>query len=180
VIICGYVIGGTNRKEGYMMQGSLAERLRVLRAQHGLSLTEASEKIGVNRHTLRDLELGKREPYGPTIRKITEAYGVPVARLLAEPVPLDEAPADEGPTTTHFVEEDPLAAGLSTHVVSGGGIQSSAVGGGFIYRLPTEKEWAEFVRELEDLQHDIAAGEKSKGVAWDTVVGTMDSFKRKL
>jgi transcriptional regulator with XRE-family HTH domain len=81
-----------------MTQGSLAERLRVLRAQHGLSLTEASEKIGVNRHTLRDLELGKREPYGPTIRKIAVAYGVPVARLLEERVLLgkDEAP-DTGP-----------------------------------------------------------------------------------
>src|SRR5215203_243244 len=76
-----------------MMQESLAERLRVLRAQQGLSLTEASEKIGVNRHTLRDLELGKREPYGPTIRKIAEGYAVPVAQLFEEPaVPLADAP----------------------------------------------------------------------------------------
>ncbi len=75
------------------MQGSLAERLRVLRAQHGLSLKEASEKIGVNRHTLRDLELGKREPYGPTLRKIAEGYNVPIGRLLEEEaVPLDSAP----------------------------------------------------------------------------------------
>jgi transcriptional regulator with XRE-family HTH domain len=87
-----------------MMQGSLAERLRVLRAQHGLSLTEASEKIGVNRHTLRDLELGKREPYGPTIRKIAEGYGVPVARLLEEPVLLgkDEAPVTGRPAPAHI------------------------------------------------------------------------------
>jgi transcriptional regulator with XRE-family HTH domain len=76
-----------------MMRGSLAERLRVLRAQEGLTLNEASVKIGVNRHTLRDLELGKREPYGPTIRKIAEAYNVPLAQLLEEQplVPLDEA-----------------------------------------------------------------------------------------
>jgi transcriptional regulator with XRE-family HTH domain len=75
------------------MPVSLAERLRVLRAQQGLSLTEASEKIRVNRHTLRDLELGKREPYGPTIRKIAEGYGVPVAQLFEEPaLPLDDAP----------------------------------------------------------------------------------------
>jgi transcriptional regulator with XRE-family HTH domain len=73
------------------MQGSLAERLRVLRARHGLSLTEASEELGVNRHTLRDLELGKREPYGPTLRKIAVGYNVPMAWLLEEPAPLAEA-----------------------------------------------------------------------------------------
>lgn len=92
-----------------MMQGSLAERLRVLRAQRGLSLTEASEKIGINRHTLRDLELGKREPYGPTLRKIAEGYNVPVARLLEEPVPLGgEAPREMGPAA---LEDRRLAAG---------------------------------------------------------------------
>jgi transcriptional regulator with XRE-family HTH domain len=80
------------------MRGSLAERLRVLRAQRGLTLAEASKMIGVNRHTLRDLELGKREPYGPTLRKIAEGYGTTVSALLteAEPVPLGEAPVLEG------------------------------------------------------------------------------------
>jgi transcriptional regulator with XRE-family HTH domain len=94
-----------------MTQGSLAERLRVLRAQHGLSLTEASEKIGVNRHTLRDLELGKREPYGPTMRKIAEGYGVPVARLLEESVlaGIAEASREAGPGAggTHVGVIDP-------------------------------------------------------------------------
>jgi transcriptional regulator with XRE-family HTH domain len=91
-----------------MMQGSLAERLRVLRAQHGLSLIEASEKIGVNRHTLRDLELGKREPYGPTIRKIAEGYNVPLARLLEEePVAAGKAEAPEaGPTGASAEHEE--------------------------------------------------------------------------
>lgn len=94
MVICRHGIRSTNRKECCMMQGSLAERLRVLRAQRGLSLTEASEMLGVNRHTLRDLELGKREPYGPTMRKIAAGYNVPTARLLEaeEPVPLGEAP----------------------------------------------------------------------------------------
>ena len=145
-----------------MMQGSLAERLRILRARQGLTLTQASERIGITRHTLSSLERGGQEPHYPTLRKIAVGYGVAVEDLLAEPVPLDEAPEDAGPTT---------------QVVTGGGIQSSAVGGGYIYRLPTEEEWAEFVRELEDLQHDIDTGEISKGVAWDTVVGTIDGFR---
>jgi transcriptional regulator with XRE-family HTH domain len=76
------------------MQGSLDERLRVERAKRGLSLAEASELLGINRHTLRDLELGRREPYGPTLRRIAEGYGIPLRELLAleEPsVPLAEA-----------------------------------------------------------------------------------------
>jgi transcriptional regulator with XRE-family HTH domain len=87
-----------------MMQRSLAERLRVLRAQDGLTLNEASAKIGINRHTLRDLELGKREPYGPTIRKIAEAYNVSLAQLLEKPAltskadtPSTERPEAKGP-----------------------------------------------------------------------------------
>ena len=92
-----------------MMQGSLAERLRVLRAQDGLTLNEASAKIGINRHTLRDLELGKREPYGPTIRKIAESYGVPVGQLLEEPALAgkDKAPQEPGQHETAPPAEEP-------------------------------------------------------------------------
>ncbi len=68
-----------------MMQGSLAQTLRVLRAREGWGLTEASEKIGINRHTLRELEIGKREPYYPTLRKIAEGYGVRIEELVEEP-----------------------------------------------------------------------------------------------
>lgn len=68
-----------------MMQGSLAEKLRVLRAQKGLTLVEASERLGVDRHTLRRLELGGgRRPQYPTLTKIAKGYGVPVEELLEE------------------------------------------------------------------------------------------------
>jgi transcriptional regulator with XRE-family HTH domain len=103
-----------------MMQGSLAERLRVLRAQDGLTLNEASAKIGINRHTLRDLELGKREPYGPTIRKIAEGYGVPVAQLLEEPPLAGKvgAPQEPGqPDTAPQAEEEPTIIPQSAGVL---------------------------------------------------------------
>jgi transcriptional regulator with XRE-family HTH domain len=74
-----------------MMQGSLAERLRVLRARQGLSLTEASKRAGITRDTLSDLERGKRHAYMPTLAKIANGYGVPVEELLEEPVHLAEA-----------------------------------------------------------------------------------------
>jgi transcriptional regulator with XRE-family HTH domain len=68
-----------------MMQCSLAEKLRVLRARMGLSLTEAAGRAGVTRDTLSDLEHGKRHPYMPTLSKIAAGYGVPVEDLLEEP-----------------------------------------------------------------------------------------------
>lgn len=74
------------------MQESLARKLRVLRAERGLTLTEAAERAGVQRQTLALLERGERHPHTPTLSKIAEGYGVPVEELLEEPVPLDDAP----------------------------------------------------------------------------------------
>jgi transcriptional regulator with XRE-family HTH domain len=67
-----------------MMQGSLAVRLQALRARQGLTLTEASEQLGINRHTLSRLEAGTQRPYGPTLKKLAEGYGVPVEALIEE------------------------------------------------------------------------------------------------
>jgi transcriptional regulator with XRE-family HTH domain len=78
-----------------MMQGSLAMRLRVLRAERGLSLTEAAERAGIQRQTLALLERGERHPHDPTLAKIAKGYGVPVDELLEEPVPAGKAEALE-------------------------------------------------------------------------------------
>jgi transcriptional regulator with XRE-family HTH domain len=79
------------------MQGSLAERLRVLRAQRGLTLVEAAEETGVGRDTLSDLERGRRHPVMPTLTKIARGYGVPVEELLEEPVLVGKAEAPQEP-----------------------------------------------------------------------------------
>ena len=67
-----------------MMDSSLARRLRVLRAERGLTLTEAAAGIGITRETLGDLERGRRKPYVPTLHKIAEFYEVPVENLMEE------------------------------------------------------------------------------------------------
>jgi transcriptional regulator with XRE-family HTH domain len=79
-----------------MMQGSLAERLRILRAREGLTLTEASERIGITRHTLSSLERGGQEPHYPTLHKIADGYGVAVEDLLEEPAVAGRAAAPIG------------------------------------------------------------------------------------
>jgi len=82
------------------MQRAVAERLRVIRARLGLSLVEAAERTGVDRHTIAALERGKRAPYFPTVEKLAQGYGVAAEEILGvevaeEPVPLDEAPEED-------------------------------------------------------------------------------------
>ena len=98
-----------------MMQGSLAERLRVLRARQGLSLTEASKRAGITRDTLSDLERGKRHAYMPTLAKIAQGYGVPVEDLLEEPVPKAVAPQGSGQPE----RKDPLSGWISHALTEG-------------------------------------------------------------
>src|SRR5919107_4818102 len=78
------------------MQESLAHKLRVLRAERGLTLREAAAKSGVAKETISDIERGLRHPHDPTLAKIAKGYGVPVEDLLEEPVPLGEAPRGAG------------------------------------------------------------------------------------
>ena len=78
------------------MQGSLATKLRVLRAERGLTLRQAAERVRVRPATLSDIEHGRSQPHDVTLAKIAKAYGVPLADLLEEPVPLDDAPQETG------------------------------------------------------------------------------------
>src|SRR5215208_2517262 len=75
-----------------MVQGSLAHKLRVLRAERGLTLREAASLTGVAKETISDIERGLRHPHDPTLAKIARGYDVPVEDLLEEPVPLGEIP----------------------------------------------------------------------------------------
>ncbi len=87
----------TKRKRCYMTHGSLALKLRVLRAERALTIEQAADRAGVQPETISDAERGRRRPYLPTLRKLAAAYEVPVEELLSvdeEPAlaPLGEAP----------------------------------------------------------------------------------------
>jgi len=68
-----------------MEKARLPDKLRMLRAQQGLTITEASKKIGITRDTLAGLERGTRKPQMPTLAKLSKAYGVPIGELDADP-----------------------------------------------------------------------------------------------
>jgi len=65
-----------------MIEELLPTRLRVLRAERGLTLRAAAKLTGVAKETLSALERGQRHPHDPTLAKIAKGYGVPVEDLL--------------------------------------------------------------------------------------------------
>jgi transcriptional regulator with XRE-family HTH domain len=99
-----------------MTQGSLGRKLRLLRAERGLSLRAAARKAGVVKETISDIERGHTHPYDVTLAKLAKAYDVPLAELLDpdhDPVPAAEAPQL---TMEQFADHDiqPTSAELST------------------------------------------------------------------
>ena len=81
------------------MHGSLATRLRVLRAERGLTVRQVAELSGVAKETISQVERGERHPYDRTLAKLAAAYEVPVEELLEEPVPLAEVAGRDLPNS---------------------------------------------------------------------------------
>jgi transcriptional regulator with XRE-family HTH domain len=77
-----------------MTRTSLGHKLRVLRAERGLTLRDAASRTGVAKETISDIERGIRHPHDVTVAKLAEGYGVPIGDLLEELVPAgkDKAP----------------------------------------------------------------------------------------
>jgi transcriptional regulator with XRE-family HTH domain len=88
------------------MQTSLGKRLRLLRAERGLTLRSAADLCGVTKETLSALERGVREPHDPTLAKIAKGYGVPVAELLEEPALAGKAEAPLSPEQALSIPDD--------------------------------------------------------------------------
>jgi transcriptional regulator with XRE-family HTH domain len=76
----------------------LGHRLRVLRAERGISLRDVEAKTGVHKQTISELERGMRKrPYGRTLAKLAHFYGVSTEELIEEAtdIPLVAAPGEE-------------------------------------------------------------------------------------
>jgi transcriptional regulator with XRE-family HTH domain len=99
------VPGGDRRKGGPMRGSVLSRKLRVLRAEQGLTIGEASKEAGVSADTLGLIERGKRAPQVSTLRKLGEIYGVSLDELL------QAADEQEEPVLSLGKDEAPRGAG---------------------------------------------------------------------
>jgi transcriptional regulator with XRE-family HTH domain len=85
------------------MQESLGHKLRLMRAERGLSLREAARRAGVVKETISDIERGHSHPYDVTLAKLAKVYDVPLEELLEEPALAGKA---EVPEETGLAEEE--------------------------------------------------------------------------
>jgi transcriptional regulator with XRE-family HTH domain len=121
---------------------SLPVKLRKLRGT--MSLAEAAERSQIPEYRLRMYEEGVRQPYTKTLKRLAEAYGVPVSELLSN---------GAGPATT----AQPLTASAvrrrrrRRRVVASGGERSVEV--------PVEVSPGERVRIVIELIVRPAAGQ---------------------
>jgi hypothetical protein len=60
----------------------LGERVRMVRCARGLSLTEVWGRTGLEIHLLRDVEAGAFTPSAVGLRRLAEAFTVPVSLLM--------------------------------------------------------------------------------------------------
>ena len=133
-----------------MTHGSLALKLRVLRAERALTIEQAAAKAGVTPETISDAERGRRHPYLPTLRKLATAYDVPVEELLeAEEPVLAGAPGKAGAPATGRPEDkapDPLD----------GWIGRALSEGDFVLEFERAKGSQELADELHRAKHTEA------------------------
>jgi len=82
------------------MDGLLPRHLRILRAETGLTMTEAAKRIGMRRETLGFLERGEQKPHLATLSKIARFYKIPVAELMEDAENTPYTPYGSGPGAT--------------------------------------------------------------------------------
>ncbi|SDO19989.1 helix-turn-helix domain-containing protein [Actinacidiphila guanduensis] len=81
----------------------VGRRLRRLREERQLSLSELARRSGIGKATISELEAGQRNPTLETLYALTTALGVPLSTVLADP------PADPH-GLSHGTPADPLGA----------------------------------------------------------------------
>ncbi len=59
-------------------------RIRVLRAEHGLTQADLAERLDVSRQTVNALETGKYDPSLPLAFRIARLFGQPIEAIFLD------------------------------------------------------------------------------------------------
>ena len=87
------------------------DEVRRLRKMKGLSQVELAELGGVSAYTVTEIETGRRDPHGSTLRKLAKALEVDVSNLFREEPspPKAQAPPPEEGVARYVVPAEDLA-----------------------------------------------------------------------
>src|SRR5438309_1195203 len=145
------------------LNARIAERVRELRAQRGLSLDALARKSGVSRSMISLIERGESSPTAVVLEKLAAGLGVMLASLFDAPAAAPQTPS--GPVARR---DDPPIDGLADVLIDcvEGGASVS-----FMHPLRRDRAVAFWRRVAQD----VAAGERALLVAEDTrgVCGTV-------
>jgi transcriptional regulator with XRE-family HTH domain len=78
------------------LNDEVGRRLKRLRQDAGLSLSELARRSGVGKGTLSELETGRRNPTLETLYALTTALGRPVSAVLGDPSPSSQLRSSTG------------------------------------------------------------------------------------
>lgn len=81
--------GGASAKTGEVAMPDVGVNLHIMRQERGMTLAELSERSGVSKAMLNQIEAGKSSPTIALGWKIANGLGVPFGALLGEPMPGD-------------------------------------------------------------------------------------------
>jgi len=90
----------------------VGRRLRELRGQRQLSLSELARRSRLGKATLSELEAGQRNPTLETLYAVTTALGVPLSSVLPGPEASGPPGAGAGPATGPAAAGDAVTAAL--------------------------------------------------------------------
>jgi transcriptional regulator with XRE-family HTH domain len=90
----------------------VGRRLRELREQRRLSLSELARRSKLGKATLSELETGQRNPTLETLYAVTTALGVPLSSVLTDPAASAAPGASAGPATAPATDGDAVTAAL--------------------------------------------------------------------
>lgn len=83
----------------------VGQRIRRLREERGISLSELARRAGIGKATLSGLENGTRNPTLDTLWAVTAQLGVPLALAVGESGPVPHGTAVEGVLLQVFEDE---------------------------------------------------------------------------
>ncbi|MFF3358478.1 helix-turn-helix domain-containing protein [Streptomyces sp. NPDC002917] len=112
------------------LNDEVGRRVKRLRQDGGLSLSELSRRSGVGKGTLSELESGRRNPTLETLYALTTALGRPLSAVLDDPAPGVAAGGVSGSAVTAVLLERYEDEGAATDVfrvtIAEGATQESA------------------------------------------------------